>query len=198
MGGDETVKIWDLDTAKNILRFESGCGVTSLACLRVGLASGTKDKLIRIIDLRSGRPISNLQGHDDQVSALARMEEPGLFASGAHDGTVKIWDTRNSGTCLFTLPGHTDGVSSVACVGPHRVAAGSLDGVVRIWDTSEGICLAALEGHEDAVTTVAMCSPGYLVSGSKDTKMRIWSANTGRCKQTINAHGTWVAALTKL
>lgn len=70
-----------------------------------------------------------------------------LLISGSFDETVKIWDVRN-GTCVKTLPAHSDPVSAVAF---NRdgvlITSSSYDGLIRIWDTGSGSCVKTLVGE---------------------------------------------------
>lgn len=192
--GDETVKLWDLSQGKAVRIIKGDCGITSLAHLQTGLASGTKDKRVRIFDPRTGTAVNCFEGHKDQVSALCALAEPGMLASGGQDEVVKIWDTKQ-GKCLYTLPGHSGGVGALSCIGPNRLAVASVDGIIRVWDTNEARLLSTLEGHQDQVLALAQVHD-RLLSGSRDTTIRVWSTDTGRCVNTINqAHNSWILAL---
>ena len=53
-------------------------------------------------------------------------------------------------SCLQTLEGHSNWVTSVAFShDSRRLASASDDGTVKIWDPSSGACLQTLEGHSD-------------------------------------------------
>jgi WD40 repeat protein/predicted Ser/Thr protein kinase len=52
--------------------------------------------LVQISDASSGEPLLLLQGHEDRVAAIAISPDGSRLASGAMDGTVRIWDTRSA------------------------------------------------------------------------------------------------------
>ena len=63
--------------------------------------------------------------------------------SGGCDGVLKLWDVE-SGTCLRTLAGHENSISSVAITPDGRWAiSGSYYGVVMIWDLESGEDIAS-------------------------------------------------------
>ena len=62
---------------------------------------------------------------------MSVCEVGGMLASGSDDRTVKLWDV-GSGTCVKTLAGHIQRVSSVCEVGG-MLASGSEDNTVKMW-----------------------------------------------------------------
>jgi WD40 repeat protein len=65
--------------------------------------------------------------------AVAMSADGRVALSGSDDKTVRAWDLAG-GSCLRTLTGHTDRVSSVALSADATVAVtGSDDQTVRVW-----------------------------------------------------------------
>jgi hypothetical protein len=109
-----------------------------------------------------------------------------LLASGSADQTVKLWDSA-SGKELFSLQGHTKGVTSVA-FSPDgtRLASASDDKTVRVWDSATGWELFPLKGHASAVAGVAFSPDGRrLASGGWTAK--IWDSATGKELLSLNS-----------
>ena len=97
------------------------------------LASGSKDKTIRLWDVASGQPLRTLKGHTAPVLSVAFSPDGRALASGSSDYTIRLWDVA-SGQPLRTLEGHTSWVRSVAFSPDGRLlASGSDDGTVKIW-----------------------------------------------------------------
>jgi WD40 repeat protein len=68
------------------------------------------------------------------VWGLALSADGRLLASGALDGTVRLWQM-SIRQCLAVLEGHAGGVWSVALSADGRLlASGGADGAVRLWD----------------------------------------------------------------
>ena len=56
------------------------------------LASGSKDKTIKLWDVVSGQERARLTGHTGCVCCLAFSPDGKVLASGSMDNTIKLWD----------------------------------------------------------------------------------------------------------
>ncbi|KDQ10858.1 hypothetical protein BOTBODRAFT_115211 [Botryobasidium botryosum FD-172 SS1] len=56
------------------------------------LASGSRDRTIRLWDTKTGASIGILNGHSDFVMALTFSPDGSTLASASYDGTARIWD----------------------------------------------------------------------------------------------------------
>ena len=54
------------------------------------MVSGSRDKTLKVWDLRSGRCMQTLNGHTNYVMAVAVVDEQRVV-SGSNDRTVKLW-----------------------------------------------------------------------------------------------------------
>ncbi|AQZ17210.1 MDV1 (YJL112W) and CAF4 (YKR036C) [Zygosaccharomyces parabailii] len=112
---DRTFRQWDLSTGKCVqtidvsfaCRGASGKSLASssllspvaetpvigaLQCFDAALATGTKDGVVRLWDLRSGKIIRSLEGHTDAITTL-KFDSRNLI-TGSLDRSVRIWDLR--------------------------------------------------------------------------------------------------------
>ncbi|KAH8365968.1 hypothetical protein KR093_007764, partial [Drosophila rubida] len=72
------------------------------------------DKTIKVIDLPSGKLRDNLKGHESCVMSVAASPDGRRIASGACDGTIKVWDTRTTKNTLSFLSGNNSNLWDVA------------------------------------------------------------------------------------
>ncbi|KAJ5778418.1 Vegetative incompatibility protein HET-E-1 [Penicillium odoratum] len=66
------------------------------------VASGSRDKTIKIWDAHTGACLQTLEGHDSYVTSVVFSHDSSRVASGSRDKTIKIWDA-HTGACLQTV-----------------------------------------------------------------------------------------------
>src|SRR5207248_7728382 len=71
------------------------------------LASASRDKTIKLWDVRTGRLERTLTEHTADVYDVTFSPKGDLLASGGKDRTIRLWDAR-TGTVIRTLTGHID------------------------------------------------------------------------------------------
>jgi WD40 repeat protein len=102
-----------------------------------------------------------------------------------------VWNLE-TGDCLHTLTGHTDGVQEVAVAEleghPHAITA-SLDGTARVWNLETGDCLHTLTGHTVwwvlAVVVAELDGRPHAVITSLEGAARVWDLETGLERDTL-------------
>ena len=50
-----------------------------------------KGKVIRVWDVATGQELLTLEGHKDQINAMAFAPDGSTLASCSHDGAVRLW-----------------------------------------------------------------------------------------------------------
>ena len=101
------------------------------------LASGSKDKTVRLWDTFTNDELITLRKHTGSINALAFSPNGKMFASGSADKTVQLWDTA-TGVHLATFDEqHIKGIAALAFSPDGRtLASGSMDGTIRFWNTT--------------------------------------------------------------
>jgi WD40 repeat protein len=119
-------------------------------------------------------PTAIYPGHFDEVLTVAWSPDGTRIASGEHDSTVQIWDTR-TGKHLFTYPHHFNTVYSVAW-SPNgtRIVSGSYDGTVQIWNAEGGKVVYTL--RNGGLFVAWSPDSSMIASGGKDGIVKIWQA----------------------
>ncbi len=87
--GDNTIKIWDIDSGECIKTLKGHRDrVNSVAIKDNLIISGSSDKTIKIWDIESGECIKTLEGHTNWINSVAIKDN--LIISGSNDKTIRI------------------------------------------------------------------------------------------------------------
>jgi len=92
VGDDRKFYLWNADGTRAATLPSPAGKLFSLAFLGSDyLASGGSDNVIRILDIRSRRELSQLTGHTGSVAGLDYHAESNTIASAGFDTTVRLW-----------------------------------------------------------------------------------------------------------
>lgn len=98
------------------------------------LASGSRDKTIRVWDVTSGVCLFTLVGHDNWVRGISWHPGGKYLLSASDDKTLRIWDVAHR-RCTKRLEAHGHFCTSLDF---HRsrpfVVTGSVDQTVKVWE----------------------------------------------------------------
>ncbi|KAE8538749.1 nuclear distribution protein PAC1 [Cryptococcus gattii VGV] len=94
----------------------------------VYVATGSRDKAIKLWDALSGQCLRTFVGHDNWIRALVFHPTGKYLLSASDDKTIKVWDLVN-GRCTKTIEAHSHFVTSMtwgrALVGGANTAEGT-------------------------------------------------------------------------
>ena len=87
----------------------------------------------------------------------------GRVASGADDGSVRVWDPQGRHEAQVFL-GHMSGIRALAVLTNGRIASGAANGSVRIWELHGRHEAQVLTGHTGGIRVLAVLPKGYMAS----------------------------------
>ncbi|KAH9966703.1 WD40 repeat-like protein [Russula dissimulans] len=126
----------------------------------------------------SSTPVIAFEGHTSNVTSVSFHSQGKWLVTGSEDGTIKIWDLRN--THLHRNYNNEAPVNDV-CVHPNQGELISCDqtGRIKQWDLSENICTHELTPAGDVpIRSVSLASDGScLVAGNNKGKCYVWKIN---------------------
>lgn len=134
--GDRTVRLWDIESAQQVLQLAIEDGVTTVAISpdTQFVAAGSLDKSVRVWDTSTGYLVERLEGevgHKDSVYSVAFAPDGRNLVSGSLDKTIKMWELSNNrmggqppsqkgGKCIKTFEGHKVRAISMTCGRTHE------------------------------------------------------------------------------
>lgn len=163
------------------------------------IASGGRDKYIKLWSASSGEELRAIEGHAKPISALAISPDGQILVSASDDKQIKLWDL-NGGEEINRLRGHAKAVNCLA-ISPdgEMLASGGDDKNIKLWDLATGEKLGTLTGHSGlfaGVYAVAISPDGKtLVSASDDKTIKLWDLESRREIYTFLGHSDKVRCL---
>lgn len=155
---DQTVRIWDLSSGKVLQIYKDHSHI--IECLAFSnyktdnfltgedskmdeddlgpprfLASGSRDRSIKIFDLTAVQCVIRLNGHDNWVRGLIFHPEGKFLLSCADDKTVRVWDLAKRKEKKRLDNAHDMFVQSISWnpISP-IIATGGADNIIKVWD----------------------------------------------------------------
>ncbi|KAI9313911.1 raptor N-terminal caspase like domain-containing protein [Dichotomocladium elegans] len=179
-GGDaRVIKVWDVAQEMPVMDIptqSTGC-VTSITSDHVGgniIVAGFGDGLVGVYDRRcrpSSAMVQRWEEHREWITGV-HMQRDGYreLVSGGFDGSIKIWDIRESAS-LRTIEAHTQAGMAALAVHDHSPVAASAgdDHVLKIWNIDNGSLLSTIRpsagflGQRNALTRALTFHPHLMV-----------------------------------
>jgi WD repeat-containing protein 48 len=185
-GLDHRICLWDLNGGGQKLQIDVGKSegvskgsIYALCAKGAIIASGGPENVVRIWDIKTGKSITKLVGHTDNVRDILISEDGDTVMSASSDQTVKIWSL-TAGRCSNTLTMHNDSVWSLFSTHPQLSLFYSSDrsGLVAKTDTrhvaeiDEGISLAVLQENDGVHKVVA--AGGHIWTATSSSSINRW------------------------
>jgi len=149
--------------------------------------------------------VFELTGHTDTVTSIEfTNSESSLLATGAMDGTVRVWNGKDTDTFkqLHVLDGPSE---SIEWISWHPrgdiILAGSRDFTAWMWNGKTGEFMASFAGHAGSVSCGGFTPDGRAVvtcGGEGDATMKVWDPKSGVCTTSVEGahfHETGITCL---
>ncbi|MCA9261236.1 MAG: protein kinase, partial [Planctomycetales bacterium] len=139
------------------------------------IVTAGRDRTARLWNARSGENLGEFaEGHDYLATSAEFFDGGARLATGAGDGSVRIWDV-TTGAEVAVLSGTGTAAALDVTADGKWAATGGPDDMVRVWDVQKGIVVAELIGHEAEVTAVCFAGDGKtLATADRRGRGRVW------------------------
>ncbi|RKP36173.1 WD40-repeat-containing domain protein, partial [Dimargaris cristalligena] len=182
-GLDRRIHLWDLAAQRNapIVTFALSRSVYALSTNPQGslLVSGSPEKTVRVWDPRSGRAVTNLTGHTDNIRTVLLSQDGELILSGSSDTTIKLWSL-TAGRCIATYTYHSDSVWSLFSDHPRLsyFYSGGKDGLIAktltngvTFTTPESVAIAR---ESTGIVKLVALNNHYIWTATQSSDIKCW------------------------
>ena len=191
LSGDRTLSMWDTRNGEEIFfDKESGLPRRPIGCFTVSahgtaIAITTQQSSIAQVWNKIDQSIIRLN-HQSEITAIAITPDGSTIATGAYDGTAKLWN--KSGECTITLLCHRDEPLGALAMTPDgkTIVTGLRNGtMMKIWD-SAGNCEDTIHCYWP-FTKIIITNDSALIATTHDEVFKIWDRHSGTCLMTCNS-----------
>ncbi|XP_037310648.2 sterol regulatory element-binding protein cleavage-activating protein isoform X1 [Pungitius pungitius] len=202
------LELWDaVEGSLRCINEDGGSGITALAFLNNRIVAARLNGSLDFFTVEINKPLGLLQyrgapgrgsvppspcySSEDVISCqLTRSvqcahQKPitvlraaaGRVVTGSQDHTVRVYRLEDS-CCLFTLQGHSGGITAIYIDQTMVLASGGQDGAICLWDVLTGSRVSHVYGHRGDVTSL-VCTTSCVISSGLDDLICIWDRSTG-------------------
>ncbi len=199
--GDTAVLPIDLE---NITRMEAlqrlGRGSLDAATLsrdgnRLALGSSIG---VWIYDAHSLEPIQLLEGHTDQVTAVAWSPDGSQVASASWDNTIRVWDLA-AGEQVRMIQSDDQFIALDWSPDGNLLAAATWGSPILLYDPVSTQKMSELGGNEGSITRLAWSPDGVLLAAAEDndpTTIHLWDVAAQTETAVLNGHTDAITNIT--
>jgi WD40 repeat protein len=177
---------------------------TSQAHIGIIEISDGKLALTRVSDIdvknMSGDLLATCKGHRAVIMCLVALKH-GLFASGAADGTVKVW--ASSGREVAHLEGHACTVIQLCALPDGCLASLDEKAIVKIWQ--DAVCITSFDVSNGILECWIGIRPAGLAALSSGLiaillggTVAIWNSRTGLLVKKLDNHRMFATTMVAL
>lgn len=187
---DGTVRLWDLDSGRELACYRLGVNVSSVAVSPDGRRAlfGCGDFTARLWDLTRGHELGYFAGHMRAVTCVAFSPDGRRAVTGGADASIRLWHVASAREIL-RFDEHRKEVSALSFTPDGLfVLSCSQDGALCLWDSETGWETQQLPGTGDWPLCVAVSPDGRRAACGGVERLTLWDLENVRSLATFNGH----------
>lgn len=189
-GGDETIRIWDLEkyTQEGVITNPDSSILAVVVTENYKyIISGGVDAVVYVWDFSERRYKCELRGHTKSVLCLAVGKSNEIVVSGGEDGKVKIWNFIQK-FLMANFDAHSNRVKSLVFSKDSKyIISGGWDENVKIWKFKKKSLFMTINFKPDYVNSVChTCS--YQVIVAHSNMISIYNLLGKKLERRFKAH----------
>lgn len=155
--------IWDGRSGEKLRTIDGQTGPLALSPDGNVVASAG-NKVVKLLRASNGTPLSTLSGHQADVSAVSFSPDGSLLATGARDGTIRVWRVNSGETLASYHVGNTVNSMSILADG-RSVLVGTLGGTpaVQLLNLFSGEMVRPFSGGWNGVPSVGFAQQDHSI-----------------------------------
>lgn len=182
--GDGSVHIWDLLNGEEVAQFsiEDAGAVQSIAYSHDSsmLVTGYVRHVVRILDARTGAPISRCLKHTYAAVNCAIFSPDGTRIASSVDDSVIIWSVQTQEQEATPLKSIGDLVGRITYSPDGSQIAGSSYNLILVWDTRTGELMSRMLGEVSLTSRIIYSPDGTQIMCGTNKEIRCFDAQTGQ------------------
>ena len=176
---DQTLRIWDYDTASNVATLAGHGGEIDGAQLLDGnrILSWSRDGTLRLWESEQGSAIAVLEGHTARVYG-AQVVNGRYILSWSEDGTLRVWNAETA-SVLRVLGAHDQPVFYVEFLDDGRFISVSEGSKIVIWQNLFDTTPRVIVDRESIVRSFRVLAQDRIITYDWDARLRVFDINSG-------------------
>ncbi|XP_064111734.1 WD repeat-containing protein 37-like isoform X2 [Macrobrachium nipponense] len=138
------------------------------------------DRTANLYDAHTGELLSQLIGHDQELTHCCSHPMQRLVVTASKDTTFRLWDFREPIHSVSVFQGHTESVTSVSFTREDKVVSGSDDRSVKVWDVKNMRSPLATIRLDSPVNRLAVSSTNVIAIPHDNRHVRLYDLSGNR------------------
>jgi WD40 repeat protein/serine/threonine protein kinase len=187
--GDDTVKLWHVETAEVVREWEHGGGTYAMSAWGDGrkVLTGSHTGRVALWDTKTGETVKSFDIDSSSTGALEWHFAGERFLTGGLSGEIIFWDAK-FGKRIREFKGHTTRVGALGFVRNNEFISGDNHGNLIWWNQDTGEEVRRIDkAHRYNINAITPLPDGWrFVSCGKE--VRLWDSPTGDLIREFKGH----------